>query len=90
MSVAPALLAAESVDFPVLTALIVTPAIGALVLALVPNARADLFRLVALLFSGVTGAMTVWLLVAFDQGDGGFQFVENEWEWSDTLGVGWN
>ncbi|MGI9600756.1 MAG: NADH-quinone oxidoreductase subunit M [Acidimicrobiales bacterium] len=83
-------LAAEMVSFPALTALVVVPAIGALVLALVPNSRGDLHRLLALLFSGTTGAISLWLLADFDKTDGGFQFVENDWTWIESLGISWH
>ena len=80
----------SAVEFPVLTALVVIPVAGALVLTLLPRARSDIFRLVALLFSGATGAMTIWLAIEFDKADGGFQFVENDWQWSETLGSSWH
>ena len=45
-----------------LTVAIVLPFLGALAVALVPKARFELHRLVALLFAAGTGAITVWLL----------------------------
>ncbi|MDP1806342.1 MAG: hypothetical protein Q8K72_14305, partial [Acidimicrobiales bacterium] len=61
------LLAAESahaVASSPLTAAIVVPFIGAVVVSLIPKARVELHRLVALLFSVGVGALTVWLLAA--------------------------
>jgi len=49
-----------------LTAAIVVPFVGALAVALVPRARAELHRLVALVFSAATAAITVWVLAAFE------------------------
>ena len=48
------------IDFPVLTSLIVIPAVGAMVLAMVPAARTEVHRLVALISTVITGALSVW------------------------------
>jgi NADH-quinone oxidoreductase subunit M len=76
-------------DFPILTALILVPAVGALAVAVVPNARAELHRGVALLFSVATGALTVYLLAAFDKGDAGYQFETNR-SWVSDFGISWH
>ena len=74
-------LAAEAVvphansGFPVLAAMVVLPLLGALVLALIPNSRPDLHRLVAIITAVSTGALSLWLLYNFQTGDPGFQFV---------------
>ena len=52
-------------SFDILTALVALPAVGALLVVLVPKSRGELHRLVALLFTGATAAMAVWLLAAF-------------------------
>ncbi len=82
------ILAATDVPFRVLTALIVIPAIGAVVVALIPRTRPDIVRLVALLFSGAAGAMTLWLLAQFET-DASFQFVEND-TWIESFGISWH
>ena len=46
------MLAAESASFPVLTALVVLPVIGALFLLVLPNNRPEHFKQVAFIFSG--------------------------------------
>ena len=60
------LLAASSPDVPfsILTAIVVTPVIGALVLLLLPSNRPEYFKQVAFLFSGVVAGMTVDQVVA--------------------------
>jgi NADH-quinone oxidoreductase subunit M len=75
--------------FPILTALVLLPAIGALVVLLVPNTRAELHRGVALLFAGGTAALAVWLLAAFDPHDAGFQFEVNR-SWVSQFGIAWH
>ncbi len=79
----------HSPDFPVLTALVLLPAIGALVVTLVPNTRAELHRGVALLFAGGTGALAVWVLAAFDRHDAGYQFEVNR-SWVSEFGIAWH
>jgi NADH-quinone oxidoreductase subunit M len=76
-------------DFPILTALILVPAVGALAVALVPNVRAELHRGVALMFSVATGALAVYLLAAFDKADAGYQFETNR-SWISDFGISWH
>ncbi len=80
---------ASEVGFPILTTLIVLPAIGALVLALVPTSRSELFRPLALLFSAAGGAISIWVMAAFEKGDPGFQF-RSVHSWVEGLGISWN
>jgi NADH-quinone oxidoreductase subunit M len=72
----------------VLTSMVVLPAIGALVIALLPAARHDTLRLVALLFSVAAGALSIWVLIAFDPGDAGFQLVDRA-VWIRDFGISW-
>ena len=76
-------------DFPILTALVALPAVGALAVALVPNRRAELHRLVALLFSVGAGALSVYLLADFDKSDAGYQFEINR-SWIADFGISWH
>ncbi|MDZ7674433.1 MAG: NADH-quinone oxidoreductase subunit M [Acidimicrobiales bacterium] len=83
------LVLAADIGFPLLTASILVPLAGAAVVALMPKRRAELLRLVALLFAGSTGAFTVWMLAAFDRGDSGFQF-ETTHTWIEEFGIQWH
>ena len=76
-------------DFPILTALVLVPAVGALVVALVPKGRAELHRLVALMFSAGAGALSLFLLAAFDKGDAGYQYEINR-SWISDFGISWH
>ncbi len=60
-----AILASESGHFPVLTATVVLPALGAVAVALTPKRRPDLAKLIGLLFAVGTFALTVFVLVQF-------------------------
>ena len=79
----------HSVASSPLTAAIVLPFVGALVVASIPKARAELHRLVALLFATGSGAITVWLLAAFEGHDAGFQFEVNR-TWVADFGISWH
>jgi NADH-quinone oxidoreductase subunit M len=81
-----AVLASSSESLPLIPAMILVPFVGALVIALMPKSRPDLFRPVALLTSAATGALTIYMLVQFRTRDAGFQFVVDR-TWIGDLGV---
>jgi NADH-quinone oxidoreductase subunit M len=81
--------AAHSVATSPLTAAIAVPFLGAAVVALIPAARAELHRLVALLFAAGTGAVTVWLLADFHTQESGFQY-EVDRAWISDFGISWH
>ncbi len=85
------MLATEAVaaNFPILTILVLLPAIGALVVALLPNSRSELIKPVGLMFAVATGAMSLWLLAKFHTGEGGYQFVSQH-PWIKEWGIGWH
>jgi NADH-quinone oxidoreductase subunit M len=86
----PMVLAQEgAADFPVLTALVLVPAVGAVAVALIPRARAELHRGVALLFSSAAGALAIYVLAAFDKNDAGMQFEVNR-SWVADFGISWH
>ena len=76
-------------SFDILTTLIALPAIGALLVALIPKSRGELHRLVSLLFTGATAAMAVWLMAAFKTGEGAYQFEVNR-SWVADFGISWH
>ena len=76
-------------SFPLLTALILTPVLGAIAVALVPRTRLEIVRLLGLLFSLATGALSVVLLTTFESGDANFQFVSKH-AWVSSWGISWN
>jgi NADH-quinone oxidoreductase subunit M len=84
-----ALLAQDSTtNFPILPSLIVVPAVGAVFVAFLSNRRPDLIKLISLLFSLATGAMSVWMLAGFEKGSAEFQFVSQH-TWIKDLGISW-
>jgi NADH-quinone oxidoreductase subunit M len=75
--------------FPILTAIIVLPAVAALVIALLPRSRSELVRPVAVAFTAVELALTVSLLASFETGEAGFQFTSFHM-WIEEWGIAWN
>jgi len=80
-------LAASGPSFPTIPALVILPIIGALTVALTPSARVGLHKLLATLFSGIVGAISVWVLAAFES-NSDFQFV-SERTWVESFGIQW-
>ncbi|HEX2576039.1 MAG TPA: NADH-quinone oxidoreductase subunit M [Aquihabitans sp.] len=72
------LLAAEAggVDFPILGAVVLTPVVGAIAVALVSRRRPEIAKQLAVLFSVATGALTIGVLALFETHEGGFQLTE--------------
>jgi len=73
-------------DFPYLTALVAVPAAGAAVAFVLPAGRPNLVRGWALGTSLVVAALAGALLVDFDAGEAGYQFVESK-RWIDAFGA---
>ncbi len=75
-----------STDFPILSALIFTPMVGALVALAMPSRREEYVRVVGLVFAVATLALAAWLLADFETATSGFQFVEQK-TWIRQLGI---
>ena len=75
--------------FNPLLAMIALPALGAVIIALLPNSRPDHLRQAAVLFSSMTGALSLYLLSEFATKTPGYQFVTNS-PWIKSLGVSWH
>ena len=81
--------AAGGKDFPILSALILLPLIGAVLVTVLSNRRPEFVKMTATLFSVGVGAMSLWMLAQFDAHEGGFQFVSKH-DWIDAWGISWN
>ncbi|MGP4109816.1 NADH-quinone oxidoreductase subunit M [Streptomyces sp. 4N509B] len=75
-------------SFPLLTALVLTPAIGAVATAAVPAAQRTAAKWLALLFSLVTAGLAAAVVLRFDTGDGAerYQLTESH-AWIKDFGV---
>ena len=78
-----------TIAFPILTAIALVPAIGALLIVLMPKTRPELPKMVALLTSFGTLALAIWLMASFTTGDAGFQFVTKH-TWIEQWGISWH
>jgi NADH-quinone oxidoreductase subunit M len=66
--------------------MILVPLFGAGLIAVVPKAREELFRPIALLSSIVTGALSVYALAQFRTVESGYQFIVDR-PWIEPLGI---
>ena len=78
--------------FPLLTSLVLAArSSGRCVIMLLPDGRPELARLVGPLFSLATGALAVYLLIAFDpDGPDLYQFVRPTTSGSSSWGISWH
>ena len=76
-------------NFPILSLLILVPAISAVVVAAMSNRRPEWIKLTALLSSVATGALSLWVLGAFEKSDAGYQFVSQH-SWISAWGISWH
>jgi NADH-quinone oxidoreductase subunit M len=82
----PGIVADSSSSFPVLPALVLVPAIGAVVVATLASRRSDVLKQVTVAFSVLTGVIAFWMLAEFQVGDPGMQF-ETQTTWIEQFGI---
>jgi NADH-quinone oxidoreductase subunit M len=80
------MLAATTSTSALIPALILTPFAGAAVIGLIPRARTELFRMVALITAVITGAIAIYAMAQFRSGVPGFQFSVDQ-TWIADLGI---
>ncbi|HET9443587.1 MAG TPA: NADH-quinone oxidoreductase subunit M, partial [Acidimicrobiales bacterium] len=87
---AAAVLAAQADDpgFPLLTTVVLLPAVGAVVVALLPRAQPSVARILAAAVSIATGVLTIFTAIDFETHAEGFQFV-SEHPWIADFGIAW-
>ena len=66
---------AASAAFPILTALVLVPIVGAALVALSPKSRPETSKLIAMISAVATAAMSIWLMASVESGEAGFLFV---------------
>ena len=76
-------------SFPILTALILLPVIGAVLVTVLSNKHLEIIKLIAMIFSIGVGGMSIWLLSSFHSHEDGFQFVSKH-EWVSSWGISWH
>lgn len=77
------------IDFPILTILIFIPLVGMGILTLIPSSQSNqLIKNIAIGSSLLAAAAGVWILIAFNVGEGELQFVDRA-TWIEDIGVQW-
>src|SRR5687767_14766244 len=71
-------------DFPILTFIIFTPAVGAALTLLVPARRPEIAKAVGYLATAATAGFAAYMLWSFETGTAGLQFVEHHSWFADT------
>jgi NADH-quinone oxidoreductase subunit M len=77
------------VDFQILTVLILIPFASAVIVALLPSRRKELFLPVGIALSMLPVVLAIYLFVVFKSGVAGFQFVE-DYTWYAPWGISWH
>ena len=77
------------ISFPILTMLVLVPAVGAVLVAAFSNRRPEWVKLIALLTSVLTAGLSIWVLAAFDKVNADFQFVSMH-AWIKPWGISWH
>ena len=81
--------AAHAPGFPLLSAVVLTPVIGAVLTALISRRRAEIAQFVAVTTALVTAALTIALAIAFDGGEAGFQLRDHV-QWINEPSIAWS
>ena len=76
----------EMAQFPFLTAILLSCLMGLLLILFIPAERKGLIRWVSAVFSGIALLLSIYLFLAYDRSQGGFQFVEKVL-WVRSLGI---
>jgi NADH-quinone oxidoreductase subunit M len=79
----------STLDFPLLTVLVLAPLIGAIAVALLSRRHGEWVKLTALLTSIFVGALSIWTVIEFPTGSDGFAFVSRH-PWIDSWGISWH
>lgn len=73
-------------QFPILSVIVFTPIISALIILLIPEERKTEVRMTALAASLIAFALSIWLYFSYDVAAGGYQFTE-QYNWLPALGI---
>jgi len=75
--------------FPILTALIVTPVVGAIAVLFTPRTRPEISRAIGLAATMATFGFSLWLLFEFPRDAAGFEATETV-KWMHSLGISYS
>jgi len=77
-----------SETLPILTLLVVLPAVGAAVVACLPGDKERLIRIVGMSFAVIVALLSIVMLADFKAGQGDFQFLSDH-VWVRDFGISW-
>ena len=80
--------AAYGVSFPILSAVVLTPVVGAILVTVISERRPEIVRQVAVLFAVATGALTIGVLALFKTAEAGYQLVDQT-TWIKDPHISW-
>jgi NADH-quinone oxidoreductase subunit M len=72
--------------FPILSVIIFSPIVAALIILLMPAERKTEIRVIALMTAVFALALSLWVYLSYDQVAGGYQFVE-KYNWMPQFGI---
>ncbi len=75
--------------FPVLSAMILIPLVGALIIAGLPKSQSWVASAFGLVTTSIVLGLSLWQLFAFDKNFDGYQFIENH-TWVKDLGISYS
>jgi NADH-quinone oxidoreductase subunit M len=75
-------------QFPILSVLVFTPIVAALLILMFPEQRKDEVRVVALAAATLALLLSIWVYFSYDLSAGGYQFLE-KYSWLPALGIGY-
>ncbi|MHB1535585.1 MAG: complex I subunit 4 family protein [Acidimicrobiales bacterium] len=78
----------HALGFPILTAIVFWPLLGAAAVAFIPGGRAPLAKAVGAVVAAGELALVVYLVIEFQRGQAGFQFISQH-SWIGAFGIAW-
>jgi len=76
-------------QFPILSVIVFTPILTALILLMIPGERKNEIRVTALAASVIALALSVWVYFSYDIAQAGYQFIE-KYDWLPALGISYH
>ncbi|MEZ5178075.1 MAG: NADH-quinone oxidoreductase subunit M [Acidimicrobiales bacterium] len=80
---------AAQVSFPILSAVVLTPVVGSVLVALISRRRPEVAKQAAVLFATATGALAIGVLALFHTHQAGFQLTDHV-TWIEDPQISWS
>lgn len=79
----------DNLSFPILSAMIIIPLVGAAIVALLPSTQSWISRSLGLVVTSAVLGLGTWLMFAFNSGESGYQATESH-AWIKDLGISYS